>query len=66
MVMRPLTRRFGVLDGELQSRLGELSVEVWEDLHAVTYNPSSAHSNPMLRGTKKISSRLRCLEETQK
>lgn len=32
MVMRPLTRRFGVLDGELQSRLGGLSVEELEDL----------------------------------
>ena len=32
MVMRPLTRRFGVLDGELQSRLAGLSVEELEDL----------------------------------
>ncbi|MGA9381740.1 MAG: Rpn family recombination-promoting nuclease/putative transposase [Phormidium sp.] len=32
MVMRPLTRRFGTLDAELQSRLGELSVAQLEDL----------------------------------
>lgn len=32
MVMRPLTRRFGVLDAELQSRLGGLSVAQLEDL----------------------------------
>jgi len=32
MVMRPLTRRFGVLDVDLQSRLGELSVTQLEDL----------------------------------
>lgn len=32
MVMRPLTRRFGNLDAELQSRLGELTVAQLEDL----------------------------------
>jgi predicted transposase/invertase (TIGR01784 family) len=32
MIMRPLTRRFGTLDAELISRLGELSVTQLEDL----------------------------------
>ncbi|MCL1464618.1 Rpn family recombination-promoting nuclease/putative transposase [Argonema galeatum] len=38
MVMRPLTHRFGVLDGELQSRLGGLSVEELEDLNEALFD----------------------------
>ncbi|MFB2936835.1 Rpn family recombination-promoting nuclease/putative transposase [Aerosakkonemataceae cyanobacterium BLCC-F154] len=38
MVMRPLTRRFGTLDAELQSRLEELSVAQLEDLNEALFD----------------------------